>query len=297
MENLLRVATPGKASDVLKAASAGTTRLSDPRSDGHKHAALSTPETALEILKSRPEETEVLEVLRFLDPSTAAEKSFDITIPGPVASQILQVLVSQTIVDHWSSLWGEDESGTPDHVRRRRRSQAILLRCLSSVPGIGALIARLRFLLSRESHGKGSQAPGTHSGIRELLILLSSLLKPHSFLWHIYSDIAKRVQNRTEQKLLWKELTSFLAAGKVLSTSAEALKVVEGSTPSKSLWIGEGSSFALWLGANISYMAIELQMDDAEGLSCLSSFMGRAVSLGYTGMRNRSADACQEHFY
>jgi telomere length regulation protein len=294
MENLLSVATSAKGFDVLKYTSGSTTRPSDPRSNSpKKRATLSTPETALEILKSRPEESEVFEVLRFLDPSVAAGKSFDITIPGPVASQILQVLVSQTIVDHWSSLWEQDEPGTLDRVERGRRLQAILLRCLSSVPGVGALIARLRLLLSHQSSpGKGAQEPGTHAGIRELVIVLSSLLKPHSFLWHIYSDIAKNVQKRTEQKLLWKELTSFLAAGKVLSTSAEALKVVEASAPSKSLWIGEGSSFAAWLGANISYMAIELQMHDSEGLSCLSSFMGRGLSLGYTGMKNGPVDPC-----
>src|SRR5215471_9467226 len=107
---------------------------------------ISSPESILGILKSSPGHSQVVEVLNFLDPSRTSENAFNITVPSPMAAQILHVLISTTIPDHWSSLGLEDDESPSDR-GLKSKPKAVLLRCLSSVAGIGAVMIHIRTLL------------------------------------------------------------------------------------------------------------------------------------------------------
>ena len=285
MDDLLKVVSSVKNNDAVKAeANQETTSRPNAINVVESKPTLKSPEDALGILKSRPGKPEVLDVLSFIDPANAAEGQFTATTPSSTAAQIVHVLVSTTIPDHWHSLSSDDESVLSNSTGKWIKPQAAFLRCLSSVTGIGAIIAQLRRLLSSQTTvGEDKRQSGTQIIIRDLVVILSRLLRPRGLILHIYSDLSKHLKGSVQQQLTWKELISLLAAGKVLSTAAEACKVARDNVPSKHLWVGEGGPYAAWAGEVISHMATKLESGDTAGWTRLSSFTGRALTLGYTG--------------
>ena len=59
--------------------------------------------------------------------------------------------------------------------------------------------------------------------------------------------------------------------------------IKEYSDLSKISWVGEGPKYASWIGDNICYMASKVDPNDNGAWKLMSSFTGRALSLGYTG--------------
>lgn len=282
MEDILNVVGSVKGTEKPQLTVDKDIIISAPHKDTHvrerRQTKISTPKDALDILKSQPEKPEVVAVLRFLDPTGPTEGNLNITATGLTAAQILHVLVSVTIPDHWNNLSADNElslEGKP--LGAKHRARAALLRCLNSVPGIGSLLAQLRKLLAGQD-GKGSTSQAV---TKDLLTVLSSLLKPQGLLLHIYSDISKHAASPVQKQVMWKELISFLATGKILSTVAEASKTIDNFANSKLSWMAEGPAYASWLGGEISCMVIKFEPGDAEAWKYLSSFVGRALSIGY----------------
>ena len=289
MEDMLRVVGSAKKSEELPLIRDSNSIISTAKSDTHtaesRQITVSTPANALEILKSKPGTSEIVAVLNYLDPVVTTERDFSIVAPGSTAAQILHVLVSTTIPDHWKNLVADDESEESNkRSRTKRKARAALLRCFSSVTGIGIILAQLRKLLSGlSSQGEGGKDAGTRDVIKDLLNVLSSLLKPRGLLLHIQTGISKNAVSPVQRQIISKELASYLAAGKVLSTAAEAFKSIDDPVSSKCSWISEGPAYASWLGGQISVSAMKLQLEETDTWSYLSSFTGRSLSLGYTG--------------
>ncbi|KAJ5796017.1 uncharacterized protein N7518_004557 [Penicillium psychrosexuale] len=234
----------------------------------------------IDLLKSSPDREQLSAILATLDPfsKSKASKDFDLRIASPITAQILQLLVSTTIPDHWGSLDAKDSKG------KDAKARAALLRCLSSVAGLGSLVAQLRSLIN-VARASAQQAKGSSSqlAIRDLLAVLAALLEPKDFLARLSSDISVIYDSKTRQQVTWRELVSLVAAGKVLSTAAEALTVVDESRSVSSIsWVGNGSQYASWLGRNISYMVARLAPDNESDCASVALLTGRALSLGYT---------------
>jgi hypothetical protein len=85
--------------------------------------------------------------------------------------------------------------------------------------------------------------------------------------------------------LTWKELTNHLAGGRLLSTAAHACLKLERSSSktTKGHWIGNGLLFSAWLGRNVADMASHCAVDDVGTKKAAVDFLGKAMSLGYTG--------------
>lgn len=234
----------------------------------------------IDLLKSNPDREQLSAILAFIDPfsKSTAKKDFDLRLASPITAQILHLLVSTTIPTHWA-LWNTKESKGKD-----AKSRAALLRCLSSVAGLGSLVAQLRTLISA-TRASAQQAQGSSSqlGIRDILAVLAALLEPTDFLTRLSSDISKIYDNNTRQQVAWRELVSLVAAGKILSTAAEAITVLGESPVSSISWVGDGSQYASWIGRNVCHMAVKLNPDDESDWSSLALLTGRALSLGYTG--------------
>jgi telomere length regulation protein len=237
----------------------------------------------LEELKSKPDSDHLFQVLATLDPSSkeAATRQFDIRLPSPATAQILQVLVSTTIPDHWDSLKVKPK----DAKSRNAKVRAALLRCLCSVAGVSSLVAQLRTLItaarSSAQHAEGSSH---HLQARDILAVLSALLKPKDFLLRLYAGISSAYDNGTKVQVAWKEFISLIASSKVLSIAAEALTIDKESSDSPSVsWVGEGHSYATWLGQNICYMVSKTDPSNQERWKAIASLTSRALSLGYTG--------------
>ncbi|CAG8265654.1 unnamed protein product [Penicillium salamii] len=233
----------------------------------------------IDLLKSNPDREQLSAILAWIDPfsNPKTPRDFDLRLASPITAQILQLLVSTTIPTHWGLLDAKKSKG------KDSKSRAALLRCLSSVAGVGSLVAQLRTLISN-ARASAHQAQGSSSqlGIRELLAVLAALLEPKDFLLRLSSDISKIYDNKTQQQVAWRELVSLVAAGKTLSTAAEALTVLNEPLPSSISWIGTGSQYAVWVGRNVAHMATKLGQDDENSWGSLALFTGRALSLGYT---------------
>jgi telomere length regulation protein len=234
----------------------------------------------IDLLKSNPDREQLSAILAFIDPfsKSKATRDFDLRLASPITAQILQLLVSTTIPTHWGLLNAKESKG------RDAKSRAALLRCLSSVSGLGSLVAQLRTLTSA-ARASAQQAQGSSSqlGIRDILAVLAALLEPKDLLLRLYSDMSKIYDNQTRQQVAWRELVSLVAGGKVLSTAAEAMTVLN-NTPALSIsWVGNGSQYALWLGRNISHLAIKLKPEEESDWASLALLTGRALSIGYTG--------------
>ena len=240
----------------------------------------------LDVLRSKPERDDLSQVLSVLDPSNkkAAPSQFDIRVPSPTSAQILQVLVSVTVPDVWDSLNTKSKEWRSSAFKLR----GALLRCLCSVAGVSSLVAQLRFLITaNRSSSEQARGDGSEIRIRDILEVISALLEPNDFLHRIFTDISTIYPNETQKQITWREFTSLIAASRVLSTAAESLTLVNGSSGlSKISWVGEGSRYASWIGDNICQFVSKTDPNDEFAWKAISSFMGRSLSLGYTGNSN-----------
>ncbi|KAJ5650753.1 uncharacterized protein N7484_004476 [Penicillium longicatenatum] len=237
-----------------------------------------TPNQIIDVLKSQPSSEQISTALAALDPFNRSKSlNVDIRVPGPVSAQILQTLVSTTIPDHWASVVGNDKKLKSTKIR------AALLRCLSSVAGIGSLVARLRSLiLSARASSQQIQGSNSHSAIQDILSVLAALLEPKDFLFRLYGDNSSLYDNHTRQKVSWNELVSLVASGKIVSTAAEAFTVANKIQSSSIAWVGDGRRYASWLGVNISHFISKLDVNDESGWSFVATLTERALSLGYS---------------
>ncbi|KAJ5960912.1 uncharacterized protein N7479_008062 [Penicillium vulpinum] len=280
MEGLLTaVKTVKRDSDALVTPAAEPLRADLPARNNFDPEHVSSRHI-IDLLKSSPDREQLSAILAALDPFSKSKvtKDFDLRVASPITAQILQILVSTTIPDHWGSLDARDSKG------KDAKARAALLRCLSSVAGLGSLVAQLRSLINA-ARASAQQPQGSSSqlGIQDLLTVLAALLEPRDFLFRLSSDISAIYNNKTRQQVTWRELVSLVAAGKILSTAAEAFTVVDESKSVSSIsWVVNGSQYASWLGHNISHMAARLAPDNESDWTSVALLTGRALSLGYT---------------
>lgn len=251
------------------------------RNKSVQNLVLQSPEDALEVLKSKPDSNSLTRVLRWLDPSAVDIEHINIKIPGPKAAQIIFVLVAEIVPDYWRFLTGKTTS-------IQFKQKKLLLRCLRTISGIGAITARLRFFLDLEDDPQRKGQPSVISrsqGLEELLGVLESLLNGNEFVSSIWIDINSLVSNPSQRALLWKEFITTLAGGRLLSLAAEAFHVVNKSTPdpSEGSWLGNGSHYCSWLGENVAHMLMSFKEKRVEDWKMLALLYSRALKLGYTG--------------
>lgn len=240
----------------------------------------SSPEYIIGLFKSNPSQEQLEEALLTLDVSNnSLEKAFDIRLPTPVTVQILHVLVSITIPDHWGIL-----EAVQGNRKTGQKLKVALLRCLFSVVGISAVVAQLRTLIATFNSSTQSEGSGKKLIIRDTISFLSILLKPRDTLLRLYTDIFTLYDNSIKKQIAWRELISLFAAGRILSTVAEALALIKDQDHIEPLaWIGEGTSYASWLGHNLHNMTSKIDYNDGEAWKSAGLVTGRALSLGYTG--------------
>lgn len=100
---------------------------------------ISSIEEAFKTLKSQPSFEDLSAVLLFLDEETA----FSITSPGPLASQLVNVLVSEVIPNYWSIL---NESRGNARKTKQSHTFKLLLNSIRSITGINAILLNLKRL-------------------------------------------------------------------------------------------------------------------------------------------------------
>ena len=244
--------------------------------------AIQSPEDVLEALKSKPDNPTLSRALRWLNRPAQQVDDFNIKKPNPKSAQIVFTLVNDIVPDYWETLSGEGGKKTN-----------LLVQCLRSVAGVGAITSRLRLLLTLM---KDSQKPAEITVVSKtqpveiLLNVLEAVLTKEDFITTIWHDIAGCSLLSSQKSLYWKEFSSLVASGKVLSIASEAnLTLGKLSSSIKDwTWVGDGSQYAAWLGRCMQHAVKGTKDDDVQGQKALSQLLGKGLTLGYTGQRDNS---------
>ena len=239
--------------------------------------AINSPEDVLEALRSKPDYATLSRSLRWLNRTVANNDEFNVRKPSPKAAQIVFTLINDIVPDHWETLRGDGSL-----------EKTLLIQCLSSVGGIGAITSRLRLLLALLKEGqKPAQVPVVSKTqlVEILLSILEDVLAKKGFITTIWRGIEDGSIKSSQKSLQWKEFSSLVASGKVLSIASEANLALGNLSESikDSSWVGDGNQYASWLGMCMQYTLKVMDDDNVDGLRALSQLLSKGLSLGYTG--------------
>ena len=242
--------------------------------------SISSPEDALKILQSKPDLDQLVQVLEWLDPKNR-EIEFDIRLPGPRAAQIVYALLNDIVPHYWTLLFGDKDATT----RKQRR---LLLRCLSSVAGLGAIVACLRSLIAQQKSTEKRPQINQDQNIElidALVQLLNLLLMKDNAVANLWEDILVIVTKSNQRTLVWRELVSMLATGRLLSVVSEANELVNSTSAviKQGSWLGDGIEYAKWLGRSIAKQVLSPGKVPKENIAVASQLLTKALHLGYPG--------------
>lgn len=242
---------------------------------------LNSPEDVLELLKSDPDGQSLGRGLRWLKTSGGRQDQFNVLKPGAKAAQIVFVLVNSIIPNYWTSFLEKSTSKSPIEKR-------MLVQCLRSVAGIGALTSRLRLLVGQLKDSQNrSEVEKTNKvqSLEEVLDVMENVLEGNQFCSLIWNDITTCISQPSQKFLQWKEFLSLVASGRVLSLVSESIIALNelDSSVVAGRWTGDGNQYAFWLGQNIQAMIKTLPDNDVEGRKATSKLLSKALSLGYAG--------------
>ena len=237
---------------------------------------IESPGDALKALQNQPDYETVRKILRYLESTIYSKDAFSIAVPGPLSAQIINVLVNTTVPDYWRALRKGDGKGT---------NIVSLIKCLRSVSGLGAIVARLRALIADSKQKKlVSEKRGPSQQIEDLLDALSLVLTEESVSWDIWTSISQLTLGPMQRTLLWKEFVTLTASGKILAIAAQAEDALKDSTAIRSeSWLARGNEYASWLGNNIAAMIKSVMSSDVSEWNAITQLCGKAFTLGYTG--------------
>ncbi|ETI25851.1 hypothetical protein G647_02628 [Cladophialophora carrionii CBS 160.54] len=231
----------------------------------------SLPDDAREILKGQPEVEDLAAVLQYLQYGIAGKHDFNVHVPSPKASQIINVLVTATIPDLWAPLQQKRLS------RNHANLKANLLSSLTSVAGLGALLMQVK-RLSASSTGRQNPL------LVDTISVLSSILAGTQILSRLLHDALTLLSAEAQRRAFWQEVVALLAGSKVLSTMSQVFATqqdLEGLAPAPK-WLGDGLEYSKWLAKNISAVAVTtLPSTHPQQTKLLSQVLKRSLSLGY----------------
>lgn len=249
----------------------------------------STPNEALDILRSEPDFESLALTLRYL---CGNESTFDIRSPNPLAAQLVRVLVSYVVPNYWTVLQGQQDVKKSRRQKKessRRKSELeLVLRCLRSVTGLNAILLRLKefIQLSKETR-KAIGGPNVPENLKILLQVLTELVKEEDTVEDIWNSISNTSDSLGKQKALWNEALVLMGSGKILGVSAEAEDIIieNNKDVDRRSWLADGILYSSWLGRNITHWANALPSDSENGWRSCSELLGKAFRLGYTGKK------------
>ncbi|KAI0135324.1 telomere length regulation protein-domain-containing protein [Daldinia grandis] len=234
----------------------------------------SSPEEALEALKSQPSYDLLLSVLKYLQKGLRGNHSFDIRKPTPQSAQIIYVLVTEIVPNFWTVL--QDAS-----TGRSKGDLHVLVSCLRSLAGTNAVVAYLRALLKEAKlDSKSLKNSRVSFNLSFILELLAHLLGSHDDIKYIWSN-AGSLGSPTQIRLIRQELVSLFTSGKIISLSAEAEDVCRQAGQLKAeVWIGNVKLYIDWLAQNIVQW-VGSGVNKAE-LGVCADILTRGMRLGHS---------------
>ena len=273
MESLLTARSTRRTAVVEDELRPSNSALQAPDNDSIK---LQIWSDALRLLQSKPSSEDLLRALQWLLPTGSLEMSVNIKIPGPQTTQLVNAIVNNVVPDYWPLLQQLDSA-------IMKRVRKLLLRCLTSLAGIGALLARLRALGSQELKVSTNPQP-----LAETFDLLENILRKDGTVSQLWTELREAAVKAAQHSLLWKELVSMLGGGRILSVAAEAGSTLNRLNPDiyEGNWVADGKLYSDWLGRNIRHFLFAKIESQDEKMKATAVLLSKAFSLGYTGKRH-----------
>jgi telomere length regulation protein len=248
---------------------------------------VSTPLQALEILRNEPDYEILISTLRFL---VNDGSDFSITSPGPVAAQLVHVLVSETVPTFWSIFQPPRNNNSKEPLGKSYpqspKDLKLLLSCLRSVTGLNAILLSLKqYMQKSKEPTKAIGGFNIRDVLMSLLQLLSLLLEGKETIKVVSNSIWSVSAGSTGQKAIWNEFTGIVAGGKILGLSAEAEDIIGelSKDVKEKFWISDGTLYCKWLASNISHWSISLELNNEPNWKSCGELLGKSFRLGYTG--------------
>lgn len=239
-----------------------------PKARAVRNSPTSTDEV-LQLLRSSPDTDTLHGTLLFLNQPSQQFAGFDIKIPTPSSAKVLNELINTTLPDFWGS---------------HDQTNLLIIDCLRSVAGIGAILAKLRLLISQHKSSRQSvKGSDSTRPLSDLTSVFSQLLNSDNLARDIYADVDRSVESQAKRSLLWKEFLTLIGTGKIIASAAEAedtVKSAEGQhEPS---WLSNGSKYSAWLGRNVCMM-LQQTTKDTSTIKAAAQLCGKALGIGYSG--------------
>ncbi|KAI1415814.1 telomere length regulation protein-domain-containing protein [Hypoxylon sp. FL1857] len=232
----------------------------------------SSPEEALEALKSQPSYDTLLSTLRYLRKGFHGKHAFDIRKPTPQGAQIVHVLVTEIVPNYWTVLRDASTGQNEGDI-------LLLISCLQSITGINAVLAYLRALLKEaKSEPKSIKDSHVSFNLSFALELISRLLHDDDEIRSIWSSIGS-LGSQAQIRPMRQELISLFTSGKIVSLSAEAEDFCRQTGQLKDdVWLSNTKLYINWLGRNVTQcVKSEASEDD---LKLCAEISTRAMRLG-----------------
>jgi telomere length regulation protein len=241
-------------------------------------AQIESPDNVLDLLKADPDIQTLQSCLEYLVEKQTDTNSFDIRFPSPLGARIINVLVTRIIPSYWPDL-GNDKTS--------KRVKSLLASSLQSVPGIGAILARLRLFIATQGGAQGvGKATKQVESYQTLIQTLEEGLKGDKILVRLCRDTLLNAPE-PQRRPLWNELLGFLASGRIISTVAEAENIAKKSSNSiQYSWLSRGTEYSRWFAHNIVEVALWNESGKEQIGDATSQVLRRALSLGYSGMQS-----------
>jgi telomere length regulation protein len=245
---------------------------------------IESPEQALEVLRSEPDYSLLITVLRYLKNGITGNGLFNLARPSPISAQLVQVLVTDIRSNYWTLLKEQDED--QDETKSTNSDLQLFLKCLQNIPGVNATLLHIR-ALTREAKagGNGVSRPDISLNLRTTLELLSELLQGSECAARTWALMGVREESLAKRRSLEQEFLALFGSGRVVSFAAEAEEILLQTEKlprfDNSIWLANSAEYSKWLARNISsWISHDLSNDESR---LCSELLAKTLRLGYIG--------------
>jgi telomere length regulation protein len=226
---------------------------------------------ALDVLRNQPDLGSLQAIVDYLE----QDKEFDVKIPSSRATPIVQALVYDVIPNYWMQLLDD---------RPLKKLLDSIIECLRSLPALGAIISRLKALLSAQGiKGQASQSSFLQSQSICLIQLCERICEGNPFVADVWDCVHSHNGTALQKKLLWREFVALISSGKIISSISESeVHLNEDSNYIHRSWLANGVEYSKWLARNIGTLAS--LTGKLSTIEYSAQLLGRCLSLGYNGM-------------
>lgn len=243
-------------------------------------------EEVLEILRHEPGYESLIGALRALKNGRFQQEPFHIARPSPIGSQIVHVLVTDIAPNYWTLLQEDASHDVGNTKKGSVKGLQLFLDCLRNIPGINAVLLRLRALTQEaKSEKKDVKRPDLLANLKITLSLLEAILDGRDCIQRLWTSDTVETDDPAKRRPLAQEFLALFGSGRVVAYAAEADDILKAATSEKSSesarWVLDGAQYSMWLGRNIArWLSHDVSPDDTK---LCADLLARSLRLGYGG--------------